>query len=433
MTPQKRLDLFKEFLSKNEILIVDKSSASRRRLTKTLVDMGSKRHQVHSVAHFSEAEDIIKNNKPQLVLSDYAINGGSGFDLFKKYRELFPQDKTATLVLITSNISQSAVAKAAEEDVDSFIIKPYTVKSLEKSLVNAVINKLFPSEYVQVIEKGKELMFAGHYDEALLKFEEALSLNKKPALAHFYHGQVKYFLENSEDAQQDYKQGLAINSIHFKCQVGLYDLFKKEGKVKEAYDIVRNIAKYFPANPERLKEVVRLCMITENYEHMEEYYNIFIELEERTEDVLNFICSGLYIYGKYLFINGNKIKARDIFDKNAITCMGKVKFLHAMIVELIKNEIYDDAQKIVGRIPSGSEFKNDYDVANYLAYSNSMSATELVSLGLEIFNKGKRDPICTRILIDALKKTGSDKKAQEYEEEAQHLWPDIFKKTKQAA
>ncbi len=76
MKQAKKAELFKEFLQGNEILVVDKSSASRRRLTKTLVDMGSKRNLVHSVAHYSEAIEVIKTKKPKLILSDFAVNGG---------------------------------------------------------------------------------------------------------------------------------------------------------------------------------------------------------------------------------------------------------------------------------------------------------------------------------------------------------------------
>lgn len=433
MKQAKKAELFKEFLSNNEILIVDKSSASRRRLTKTLVDMGSKRNQVHSVAHYSEAIEVIKTNKPKLVLSDFSINGGSGFDLFKEFRELYPDEKKATLVLVTSNISQSAVAKAAEEDVDSFIIKPYTVKSLEKSLINAVINKLYPSEYMQAIERGKEKLFAAEYEEALVIFEEAIALNKKPSLAHFYHGQTKYFLESIEEAEKDYGKGLAINNLHFKCQVGLYEIFQKENKHKEAYEVIRNIAKYFPANPDRLKEVVRLCMITKNYEDMDLYYDIFVNLEERAEDVIDYVCAGLYIYGKYSMLQNDKAKAKEVFERVGISCAGKAKFLKAMIINLVENEIYPEAQKLVNRFASSEENVADYEISSYIANSGGTSPNDLISAGLELFNKGYKHPLSTKIMIDAMYKSGSSKKAEEYLDEASHLWPDEFKSFKKAA
>lgn len=379
MKAEKKEELFKEFLSKNKVLLVDKSSASRRRLVKTLVDMGAKRQQISSVAHYAEAMEVIDKEKPKLVLSDFSIIGGSGFDLFKKYRELEKKLDDTTLVLVTSNISQSAVAKAAEEDVDSFIIKPYTVKSLQKSLITAVINKLYPSEYMKLIDQGKEQMFSGNYEEALNIFNSAITKSKKPSLALFYHGQTKYFLEQSEEAKGDYKKGLEINSIHFKCQVGLYELFVKQERYFEAYDVVRNIAKYFPANPDRLKEVIRLAVRTGNFEHMEEYYELFTDLEERPEDVTNFMCSGLFVAGKFYFQDNQKTAAREIFEKVAISCGGMTKFLKGMIKELVKYNFYTESKSMLKRFPNDNENVADYMISSYLANLDEMNTTERIS------------------------------------------------------
>src|SRR3990167_2071696 len=139
--------------------------------------------------------ELNKKKTPGLILSDFAIGGGSGFDLFKKVHQAFPKDKKMCCILITSNISQSAVAKAAEEDVDSFIIKPYTVQSLEQNLINTVVTKLYPSKYIETIDKGKELMLQSKFEESLALFDEAIKLHSKPALALFYHGQAKYMME----------------------------------------------------------------------------------------------------------------------------------------------------------------------------------------------------------------------------------------------
>ena len=434
MKAEKKEELFKEFLGKNKILLVDKSSASRRRLLKTLCDMGAKRHQISSVAHFTEALDVILKEKPKLVLSDFSIIGGSGFDLFKKYREMEKKLDDTTLVLVTSNISQSAVAKAAEEDVDSFIIKPYTVKSLEKSLITSVINKLYPSEYMKLIDQGKEQMFSGNYEDALSLFDQAITKSKKPSLALFYHGQTKSFLEMSEEAKGDYKKGLEINSIHFKCQVGLYELFVKQERYFEAYEVVRNIAKYFPANPDRLKEAIRLAVRTGNFEHMEEYYELFTDLEERPDDVTNFMCSGLFVTGKYYFRENQKSHAKEIFEKIAISCVGMTKFLKGMIKELVKYNSFTESKAMLKRFPNDNDNDNvaDYMVSNYLANLDEMNTTERISRGMELFNNGYKDPMAADFLIQALFKDGN-KRADEYLEEAQYLWPDEFPKDDKAA
>jgi len=273
-------------------------------------------------------------------------------------------------------------------------------------------------------------MFAGDYEAALSTFEAAVALNNKPSLAHFYHGQCKYFLQMRDDAQDDYSKGLEINNIHFKCQVGLYEIFKKEKKLKEAYEVVRNISKYFPSNPDRLKEVIRLAITTENYEDMEDYYNIFIELDERTEDVVTHICAGMYVYGKYQNQQGDHDKMKEIFERIGISCAGLTKFLTGMIETLVENNIFIDAKKLVARFSVNDNNRSDYEICQFLADSQSMNNQERISKGLDLFNRVHKHPLATKILINSLFKEGSEKKAEQYLDEANHIWPDTFNKYK---
>src|SRR5690606_9220694 len=111
--------------------------------------------------------------------------GGSGFDLFKFIRDKYPLRKDLCLILVTSNITQAAVAKAAEEDVDSFIIKPYTIQGIKENLVATIINKIAPSPYVIKVEEGKELLKNKNYTDAIDVLKEALKLHPKPSLALF--------------------------------------------------------------------------------------------------------------------------------------------------------------------------------------------------------------------------------------------------------
>ena len=148
-------DVFKKFIEDCEILIVDKNPGSRNRLLKIVSDLGAKRHMIHTSSGVVEATDILKEKNITLVLSDYVVAGGSGFDLFKMTRQQQPDNKKLCLVLVTSNISQTAVAKAAEEDVDSFIIKPYTLQSIQESLIATIMAKISPSEYTLKINEAK--------------------------------------------------------------------------------------------------------------------------------------------------------------------------------------------------------------------------------------------------------------------------------------
>ncbi|HXH73821.1 MAG TPA: response regulator [Bacteriovoracaceae bacterium] len=423
-----RKDIFKAFLETNEVLIVDKNPSSRSRLLKTMYDLGAKRHMIHSTGSISEAEVIVNSKKIGIVLSDYLIGGGSGFDLFKMIRaKNTPEvNKNLCLILVTSNISQSAVAKAAEEDVDSFIIKPYTVQSIQENLISTVVGKIAPSTYIKTVDEGKSLINIGKYDEALVVLKEALDYHTKPALALFYIGQAELLKAQTDQASGSYNKGLSFNNIHYKCLVGLYELLMKQNKYAEAYQVVKKVAKYFPANPERLTQVIRLTIQTENYEDMQQYYEIFTQLEERSGHITNYLGAGMFIAGKHCLLNDKEAMGIKFFDNVAVSCSEHTKFIRAMISLLVEQNKPNEAMKLLSRFPAGYDEHEDYLVCDFLINSKFTSNPgNLVKAGLDVYNRKIRDYQCMLALVTAMEKAGlMPEKIETFKKEIVSLWPE---------
>jgi CheY-like chemotaxis protein len=421
-------EVFKAFLEKNEVLLVDKNPASRNRLLKTMSDLGAKRHMIHSCGSLEEAQTLLETKKIGIVLSEYLILGGSGFDLFKMIREKNPENKELCLILVTANISQTAVAKAAEEDVDSFIIKPYTIQSIQENLISIVASKVAPSPYALKIEEGKALIQAEKFDDAIVTLKEAMTLHPKPALALFYIGQAEYLKKKIENAQGSYAEGLELNSLHYKCLVGLYEIFYREKKFKEAYQVVRKIANYFPANPDRLTQIVRLAIQTGNFQDMQTYYEIFTSLEERADILVNYLGAGMYISGKYHLLNNHPERAYQYFDNIVVSCSEFTKFTRAIITLLVEHQKVETAEKYITRFPPSSKEHEDYLISDFLISTlKSADAGTLVKKGLSLYNRKIRDYHCMDALIKAMKRSGyKDEKMAPYISEMQSLFPERF-------
>lgn len=419
-------EVFKKFLEENEVLIVDKNSSSRNRLLKTMYDLGAKRHMIHTCGHLSEAQGLVETKKIGIVLSDYVIGGGSGFDLFKLVREKNPNKKELCLILVTSNISQTAVAKAAEEDVDSFIIKPYTVQSIQENLISTVSAKVKPSDYILKVEEGKALIGEGKYPEAITVLQVAATMHPKPALALFYIGQAEYLKNRVDAAAGSYNKGLNFNSIHYKCLVGLYEIFMREEKFHEAYQVVKKIAKYFPANPDRLAQIVRLAIRTENYQDMQMYYEIYISLEQRVEVLTNYIGAGMYISGKHFLLNNDNGTALKYFDNIAVTCSEFSKFLRAIITLLVEYDFMTEAEKFLSRFDASTKEHEDYLVSSFLvSCKKSNDNGFIIKSGLELYNKNVRDYSCLQLLVNAMIQGGyKEDKIAVFQQEIQTLYPE---------
>jgi CheY-like chemotaxis protein len=420
-----RKEVLKQYLETNEVLIVDKNPSSRNRLLKTMCELGSKRHMVHSISGFPEAQEIIATKKIGIVLSDYFIVGGSGFDLFKMIREKNVNIKDLCLILVTSNISQTAVAKAAEEDVDSFIIKPYTIQSIQENLISTVLQKIKPSDYIQNVEMGKNFMKEGKYQEALATLNGALNMHPKPALALFYIGQTEYLKNLLEEASGSYNEGLSFNNIHYKCLIGLYEIFMRDEKFNEAYQVMKKIVKYFPANPDRLAQIVRLAIRTSSFADMQMFYDVYLALEERTQVLTNYIGAGMYIAGKHHLIENTPEIAIQYFDNIVVSCTEYTKFIRAIISVLVEYNMGSQAEKYFSRFRSEDKGSEDYLVSEFLLASKNSDDNGLVlKMGLDLYNRKIRDYACMQAMLTAMKKGGyKEDRMAPYKLEMDELFP----------
>jgi tetratricopeptide (TPR) repeat protein len=249
-------------------------------------------------------------------------------------------------------------------------------------------------------------------------------------------GQAEYLKSYFDEAQGSYKKGLSFNNIHFKCLVGLYDIFMKDNQFEEAYNVIKKVAKYFPANPDRLTQIVRLAIKTQHYQDMQFYYEIFTSLEERTSVLINYIGSGMYISGKHALLNDDANSAMQYFDNIAVSCSEFTKFIRAVITILVEYDKAPEAEKFLSRFPPGAKEHEDYMVSSFLINTKQRGIDKslLVKRGLDVYNKKIRDFDCMMAMIDAMIECGyTEDKVAPFREELLKLWPDHFAAATRAA
>jgi CheY-like chemotaxis protein len=391
----------KDYLSRHEVLIVDPVSSARVSLAATLAKMGASRQKMALVSSLAEARTEIQKSKPKLVFTDFMIGADSGLDLLQDQKTNYSKEelKATMFVLVTSNASQSTVARAAEEDVDTFIIKPYTIDTLRKTLASTVHQKLNPSRYLQLIEQGKEHLFKMEFDRALDLFEDAMLLHEQPTLACFYAGQAEFMKTAIASAEGNYEKGLSFNKIHYKCMVGLYELLMSQKKYHEAYGIIRRLAQYFPANPKRLASVLRLTILTENFEDIEGYYQIYLKIGERGEDLVKYMCSALVVNGKHFLRQEKNVRAIQLFDSAAVSAGGKTHFLYYIIETLVDFKLLDEAERFLSRLGKLAPDSEDYLISNFLISTLYDDLNASIQMGRKLLRDGVESPAVYEKLI----------------------------------
>jgi len=424
VSPEKLAEVFARFVANRKILIADEHGSARAGLARTLSDMGAKTSNLSLASSISAAEEEINRVKPHIVICDYDLGRGAGLTLLQMQRKNRPESKDSLFVLVTGNTSQSAVAQAAEEDVDTYIIKPYTIESLRRSIMTAAMAKIQPDQYLVTIDKGKEQLAKGQIEEATLTFTGAMTLNPKPALACFYLGQANLIKNALDPAQGSYSAGLSYNKIHYKCLIGLYELLMKRNMHQEAYDVVKKISQYFPANPQRMAAILRLAIVTKSYDDIEAFYQTFTNLEVRTEETIRYVCAALVVCGKYYLQTNFKSRALSLFQKAAVTGTGRPKILREIITILATEKLAKDASDFFKRFPAETQGTPDYIISEYLIANESYSNNKSIEHGRKLIQQGIHDPAIYATLIRRAVAAGQKEALESFVAQAKKAFPE---------
>jgi CheY-like chemotaxis protein len=426
---------FKSYIDSKRILIADSNSSSRAGLARALVDMGSRMDHIALCGSFGEANQYLKKNSVDLVISDYYLGRDYGLELLQHHRASHQNQNDALFILITANSSQSAVAEAVEEDVDAYILKPYTLERLRQVITQTAFSKIYPTEYQQRIDESKNLIARGDLENAKEILQIAIDEGKAPALACYYYGEI--YLQQKEPliAEQSYRMGLNFNGIHFKCLTALHSILKLQEKLDEAYEILKKISRVFPTKSDRLQSVIQLAVQTGNYKDVQEFYNLFTALDEnRSQELIRYVFAGLFVYAKHCILNGSVDRALEVLKQAAVTSGGEPKLLSRISELMAEQRLYDEIGSILNRFSGHSRSDSHYKLASFFYARSDLSPSHFLERGLKLVHEGVKSPVLYRELIETAVDLSNQRVVEDLTDEALALWPehrDKFESPKQ--
>ena len=108
----------------------------------------------HSV---DEANRILQDFSPQVMIIDYRLGGENGFSLVQQSLLNYPAPKT---ILITAYAEKNMAIEAIHLRVHSFLEKPFTLDRLRETVKNALIGNEINADF-NVDELSRQVYFRG--------------------------------------------------------------------------------------------------------------------------------------------------------------------------------------------------------------------------------------------------------------------------------
>ncbi|HTL13439.1 MAG TPA: response regulator [Bdellovibrionota bacterium] len=412
------------WLASRRILVADVGASTRTSITRVLQDLGARSGHLKTVNGFAAAVEALADHRPHVVVCDYHLGGNCGLRLAPLLRRLHLEDRDRLFVLVTINSSQSAVAEAAEEEVDRYVLKPFTHESLRDYLFQAVLAKLQPGPYLGRIERGKSLMAKGEMDHATLLFTEATVYSEKPSLAYYYLGKAYQAQGLVKDAEENFRAGLVFNDIHYRCLSGLFELLRSQERCEEAHEVMRVLLERFPVSPGRLDAAVGLALETGQYEHVHRYFEVYTSLEYRPATLAQRVSRALVEGGRHFLTHSKFQEAVEAFQRASITGNKHGKVLRRIITSLVEHGRHQEAEHFLKDFAPEHQKGVDYLSMDLLVSSAVGALSRTIDQGRKLLRSGVHDPDVYETLIRTSLKAGLRESAEGLVYDAVRLWPD---------
>lgn len=413
------------FLADSTCMVVDVAQSSRSVVAKVLSELGAPLDNIIKAESGKQALNEIEQNQPKVIVSEYAVGEYFAADFIEKQQKYLSNPLERLFVLVTGNATESSVAEAAEEDVDTFICKPFTTGSLEKYLGDAIMQKATPSDYMRTVQEGKKYLGEENWEKAMEVFRSAIHLSSKPALAHYYLGFAYEQLKQDQEAIKNYDAGLAISPIHFKCLSAKFDLLNSKNHINEAYEVLQKLTANFPVSPQRLDRMFKLAIHTKNFEDIKKYNNLFFDLNFRPPYLVKTVSSGLVIVGKFLLRENRDQEAADLFRKAVLADPGNVNVLGKVIETAVEFEKYDIGEQYLLKYPDTEKESPYFMLLDFLCKIPTINDAKTIEEGRKLLKANVTDKRVFSILIRAAENMGKPNWADEFKVEAIRCFPEM--------
>lgn len=375
---------------------------------------------------FREAKKIIETRKPRIVIVEHEIDGLKGLSLIEAQQQIYDESSRIS-VIISQNSEDSVIAEAAEEQVDIFMLKPFSIDEFQKRLLALIQKKNNPTEYTLKINQARELIKEKSYSSALDLLSDAKKLRDKPALACFYRGDVYRAINDPRGALAEFAEGRTYNSLHYKCIIGEFEVLMEEKEYQSANNLIPTLVKNFPLTPKRLTQVFIASVFSKHFEFLPDYYNQFLKMEQRSPELINVASAALIAGAKWQFQKNQTKEGVSLFDK-AITVVGReITVLDKVITDLIKFGAVEDAQEFLKKVKTEDIGTPEFNRISFKVDRQVLSTPQLLERARKLVFSDQGTPEIFELVVKLLAQAGKDSLAESVIEKAMETNPELRK------
>ncbi|MGE4519493.1 MAG: response regulator [Desulfobacteraceae bacterium] len=191
----------------------------------------------------------------------------------KKFRDM-------PVIMITAESNKEIVAEAAESDIDAYILKPLTVKSLENKVKGVIEKYNNPPEFMILLKEARELAESGEIDKAIELSKKAIMAEPKSSRPIRVLGSLFYEKNDMANAEKCFLRAAKMNRLDVFAYHHLGEIHLKKNDLEKAGKFFERAMKISPRHYQRAFNFAKILLANNNLTKAKPLFNKVFELAE---------------------------------------------------------------------------------------------------------------------------------------------------------
>ena len=226
-----------------------------------------------------QALRVMKEKTFDLAIMDWNMPKMKGIEVLdhirndKKFRDM-------PVIMITAESNKEIVAEAAESDIDAYILKPLTVKSLENKIDSVIKNYNSPPEFMLLLRQAREYAENDHIEEAIETAKKAVKTEPKSSRPIRVLGSLFYQKGDILNAEKCFLRAVKMNRLDVFAYHHLGEIYLKKNEIENAGKFFEKAMKISPRHYKRAFNFAKILLASGNISKAKPLFSKVFELSE---------------------------------------------------------------------------------------------------------------------------------------------------------
>ena len=323
-------------------------------------NLGIQRERIQTTQSVDEVIENLKSQRPSFFICYVKPSDHDIFRLIDEHKKVIPNHLNRYFLSFSGNKSIFTFAQALEEEVDGYIVEPYTQTKVQNKIQNIVRNKNNPTAYQVVLGQIQAKLSEEDYSAAKQLCHSAMVLHPRPCMAFYLLAKIQMEEKENSEAIKTLLQGLKFNKNHYRCLLLLHDLYFSQSNFDKAYRVLKKVLETFPLSMARMFDVFRMGISMSKFDEIEGYCRKVLREEKNDLDIIRFCTSGLIVCAMQILDKKNENTGIALLKETLKYSKSDPKVLRNIFKCYLIFGLYKNADKILPIFKQDDRSGQDY-------------------------------------------------------------------------